>query len=153
MLIIIYLIFSVKIKVIIRGIDKKIKKDKKPEKPKNVEVYEKQNPNIPPHMLHFISGQQNAWNLTRLAIYKMYIDGDLLNYESMVEGMQKRLMTFNDQKIVNSIAAQLDIYTKKLISEKTTASGDQCEGKPGCPPVNGPDYPAIEPPQPPDCKD
>ena len=115
-------------------------KKKKPAKPKGVEEYEQKNPTIPPYILHFISGERNAWNLTRIAIYKMYLDGELLDYSSLIHGINEQLKSFTDQKLVDSLQAQLDYYIQESIAKPTLAADSGSAGE-----NSGPTPPSAKP--------
>lgn len=107
-------------------IDNEIKKEKtkikkiKEKKSKQLQDFEDANPDIPPHVLHFISGQTNAWNLLRVVIYKMYVDGDLLNFESMIDGIFIRLMKL-EQSEYDKLNTEMQIYIEELKKQKSNS--------------------------------
>lgn len=121
-------------------IDKK--KPVEPVKNPNVEAFERANPTIPPHLLHYIAGQKNAMELVKIALYKMYLDGELLNCESLILGMQKTLAQFSDQKLVDALVVEYEQYMKKLEAPTTgIGTGEHGQpptpGTPGIPGTNG----------------
>lgn len=107
-----------------------------------VEEFEKANSTIPPHLLHYIAGHKNAIALVKIAIYKMYLDGELLNCESLIIGIHKNLEKFSDQKLVDRLVHEFESYMKKLETMNTgIGTGEQGQppapGIPGIPGING----------------
>lgn len=97
-------------------------------KPPNIEQYEKNNPDTPPHVLHYMAGKENTLSIIKLCLFKMYADGELLNYETVIEGIYKRLNTFSDMSTVEETSRQLDQYVKKMSSPPNELAGSNSEG-------------------------
>jgi hypothetical protein len=112
------------------------KKKPEPVKNPNVEAFERANLTIPPHLLHYIAGQKNAMALVKIALYKMYLDGELLNCESLILGMQKTLAQFSDQKLVDRLVTEYETYMKKL-ETPSTGIGTGEQGQPPTPEIPG----------------
>lgn len=104
-----------------------------------VKEYEAANPNIPPHILHHVAGQKNAWNLVKLALYKMYVDGELLNCESIIFGIDKRMSSFTDQDVVDKLVKDFEEYMRQALNPPTpsTGAGTGKTNPPLPPDVNG----------------
>lgn len=103
-----------------------------------VKKFEAANPNIPPHILHYISGQKNSWNLVKVALYKMYIDGELLNCESIIFAIEKKMQTFTDQEKVDKLAKEFDDYMRQVLNPPTPSAGIGTGEPPSLPPdTNG----------------
>lgn len=88
-----------------------------------VKKFEKANPNIPPHILHYIAGQKNSWGLIKIAIYKMYIDGELLNCESLVLGIGKSMEKLTDQNVVDKLSREFDDYMRQVLNSSAPVTG------------------------------
>ena len=78
----------------------------------SVKRYEQSNPNVPPYLLHFMTGQRNALGLARLAIFEMYRDNELLDYDAMVNGIMERIQKYDNQNTVDSVMSELALYMK-----------------------------------------
>jgi len=88
-----------------------------------VKEFEAANPNIPPHILHYTAGQKNSWGLIKIAIYKMYLDGDLLNCESLILGIGKTMESLTDQNLVTKLSHDFDTYMIQVLNPPTPATG------------------------------
>jgi hypothetical protein len=104
-----------------------------------VKEFEAANPNIPSHVLHYMAGQKNSWGLIKIAIYKMYLDGDLLNCESLILGIGKTMELLTDQNLVTKLSHDFDTYMIQVQNPPTPATGiGTGEQNPPLPPgVNG----------------
>lgn len=92
-------------------------------KPAEVEKYEKSNPGVPPHVLHYMAGKNNTLSIIKLALFKMYSDGELLNYESLMEGILRKISTFDNKEVIEHTAISLTEYINKLQGQSGNTGG------------------------------
>lgn len=75
-----------------------------------VEEYEKENPTIPPHVLHFQTGHNNAQMLIRLALFRLYRNNELLDYDAMMDAINKQLIILCNQATVKATIKEINDY-------------------------------------------
>lgn len=78
----------------------------------SIKKYEQDNPKVPPHILHFTTGQHNAIILVKLALYEMYRDNELLDYQSIIDSVSRYMKRYDDQSYVDKVSRELDSYVK-----------------------------------------
>ena len=94
-------------------------------KPAHIQ-YEESNPSVPPHVLHFLTGQKNTWILIKLALFKMYNNNELLDYNSLIKSILDNIESFTDEK-VNTIYSELEKYSRDIETNKHNAPKKESE--------------------------
>lgn len=99
-------------KTIDPSIEKKEIKETSFKVPQEIIDVEKINPAIPPHALHFIRGEMHAHRIIQIALFKLYKEEKLLDYESLRNELYSVLNSLSKESI-KELDIELDAYDHK----------------------------------------
>ena len=85
-------------------------------RPAPIRKLEKDNPNIAPHDLHFMQGEKRAWELFRLSVFQLYIDGDILDFVTMYYGIITKIKTLDNKENFTSIVNKYNEFVLQVNS-------------------------------------